>query len=50
MKKKENSRRNFIRKSAYVAPAIITLAVAPSYAKASSLKIEPKPKPKPKPK
>ena len=30
------SRRDFIRRAAYVAPAILTLAVAPSYAKSGS--------------
>jgi hypothetical protein len=32
------SRRDFMRKAAYVTPAILTLAVAPSYAKAGSEK------------
>jgi hypothetical protein len=32
------SRREFMRKAAYVPPAILTLAVAPSYAKAGSHK------------
>ena len=31
-------RRDFIKKAAYVAPAILTLAVAPEYAKAGSVK------------
>jgi len=31
-------RRDFIKKAAYVAPAILTLAVAPAYAKAGSVK------------
>jgi hypothetical protein len=35
-----NSRREFVKKAAYVAPAILTLAVAPSYAKAGSIKEE----------
>jgi hypothetical protein len=34
------SRREFVKKAAYVAPAILTLAVAPSYAKAGSEKEE----------
>ena len=34
----EASRRDFIRRAAYIAPAILTLAVAPSYAKAGSEK------------
>jgi hypothetical protein len=48
----EPSRRDFVKKAAYVAPAILSLAVAPSYVKAASDKkprIDPKPKPKPKP-
>jgi hypothetical protein len=36
--KEENdaSRREFVKKAAYVAPVIVTLAVMPSYAKAGS--------------
>ena len=34
--KHETSRREFVKKAAYVAPVIVTLAVAPSYAKAGS--------------
>lgn len=47
----EPSRREFVKKAAYVTPAILSLAVAPSYVKAASdkPKIDPKPKPKPKP-
>jgi len=30
------SRREFVKKAAYIAPAIITLRAAPSYAKAGS--------------
>ncbi len=37
-------RRDFIKKAAYVAPAILTLAVAPAYAKGGSEKPEKKPK------
>ena len=37
-------RREFIKKAAYVAPAILTLAVAPAYAKAGSEKPGKKPK------
>ncbi len=38
-------RRDFIKKAAYVAPAILTLAVAPAYAKAGSVKpVKEKPK------
>ena len=36
MATQDTSRREFITKAAYVAPAIVTLAVAPSYAKAGS--------------
>jgi len=43
-------RRDFIKKAAYVAPAILTLAVAPAYAKGGSEKPKPIPRPKPKPK
>jgi hypothetical protein len=32
------SRRDFIKKAAYVGPAILTLPVAPEYAKAGSVK------------
>jgi hypothetical protein len=32
------SRRKFVKRAAYVAPAIVTLAAAPSYAKAGSQK------------
>jgi hypothetical protein len=41
-------RRDFIKKAAYVAPAILTLGVAPAYAKAGSEKPGKKPKEKPK--
>jgi hypothetical protein len=34
----DDSRRKFIRKAAYIAPAVLTLAVAPAYAKAGSIK------------
>jgi hypothetical protein len=43
---KQASRREFVKKAAYVAPVVVTLAVAPSYAKAGSQKVTPKP-PKP---
>jgi hypothetical protein len=45
-KQHSNSRREFVKKAAYVAPAILTLAVAPSYAKAGSVKEEKKEKDK----
>jgi hypothetical protein len=34
----EPSRRKFIKKAAYITPAVLTLAVAPAYAKAGSEK------------
>jgi hypothetical protein len=34
----DDSRRKFIRTAAYIAPAVLTLAVAPAYAKAGSTK------------
>jgi hypothetical protein len=37
-KKQQAARREFVKKAAYVAPVILTLAVAPSYAKAGSEK------------
>ena len=36
--KHQASRREFVKKAAYIAPAIITLRAAPSYAKAGSEK------------
>jgi hypothetical protein len=42
----ERSRRQFIKKAAYLAPAIVSLAVAPSYAKAGSDKNKDKDKDK----
>lgn len=35
-KQKEVSRREFVKKAAYVTPAILTLAAAPAFAKAGS--------------
>jgi hypothetical protein len=35
-----NSRREFVKKAAYVAPAILTLQAAPAYAKVGSGKNE----------
>ena len=35
-----NTRRNFVKKAAYVAPAILTLAAVPSYAKFGSNKLD----------
>ena len=34
----DSPRRDFIRKAAYVTPAILTLAAAPAYAKSGSSK------------
>ena len=45
--KSENPRREFVKKSAYIAPAILTLAVTPSYAKVGSIKPLPTPTPLP---
>jgi hypothetical protein len=46
MAKQDVSRREFVRKAAYVAPAILTLAAAASYAKeASKPIIRPTPRP-----
>jgi hypothetical protein len=39
------SRREFVKRATYVAPAILTLTVAPSYAKAGSVKPGPAPAP-----
>ena len=36
--KVQASRREFVRRAAYVPPLILTLAVAPSYAKTGSVK------------
>ena len=36
-------RREFVKKAVYVAPAILTLAVAPAYAKSGSDKVQPDP-------
>jgi hypothetical protein len=40
-----NSRREFVRKAAYLAPAILTLPAAAAYAKHGSEKQPKKPKP-----
>jgi hypothetical protein len=34
----DKSRRDFVKRGAYVAPAILTLAAAPEFAKAGSVK------------
>ena len=36
MTKQHDSRRDFVKKAAYLAPAIVTLAAAPAFAKAGS--------------
>jgi len=36
--KHQVTRREFVKKAAYIAPAIITLTAAPSYARAGSAK------------
>ena len=41
MPARDESRREFVKKAAYVAPAILTLPVAPEYAKAGSVKPAP---------
>lgn len=44
-----SSRREFVKKAAYVAPVILTLQAAPSYAKAGSQNGKPsKPEPRPR--
>lgn len=48
MSEHSDSRRTFIRRAAYVSPAILTLAAAPSFAKPGSEKPPNPPKP-PKP-
>ena len=39
------ARRTFVKRSAYMAPAILTLPAAPEYAKAGSVKPPKQPKP-----
>lgn len=46
-KKPKSTRREFVKKAAYVAPAILTLAAAPEFAKAGSVKPKPDKKPLP---
>jgi hypothetical protein len=41
------SRREFVKKAAYIAPAILTLSAAPAYAKAGSEKPGTSPSPPP---
>lgn len=40
-RKKQVSRREFVKKAAYIAPAIVTLQAVPMYAKAGSEKEHP---------
>jgi hypothetical protein len=40
MTESSNTRRDFVKKAAYVAPAILTLAAVPSYAKFGSSKLD----------
>jgi hypothetical protein len=40
------SRRDFVRKAAYMTPAVLTLAAAPEFAKAGSVKDDKDKKPK----
>jgi hypothetical protein len=49
MKKHNASRREFVKKAAYVPPAILTLKAAPAFAKEGSIK-DPKDPKDPKPK
>jgi hypothetical protein len=42
---KKNSRREFVKKAAYIAPAIATLKAAPSFAKVGSEKLPKEPQP-----
>ena len=44
----DSSRRDFVKKAMYVAPVVLTLAAAPEFAKAGSVK-GPKPPKPPKP-
>jgi hypothetical protein len=42
------SRRAFVKKAAYMTPAIVSMMAVPAFAKAGSTKQPPKTKPKPK--
>ena len=44
MKEHSRSRRDFVKKAAYVPPAILTLVAAPAYAKSGSEKVFKEPK------
>lgn len=43
----ESGRRTFIKRAAYIAPAVLTLSAVPSFAKSGSEKVEKPPKIKP---
>ena len=47
MAESSKSRRSFVKKAAYVAPAVLTLAAAPAYVKAGSDKLPKPTDPKP---
>jgi len=42
-----SSRREFVKKAAYIAPAILTLQAAPAYVKAGSINDPPRDRPRP---
>ena len=46
MSKQNQSRRKFVKKAAYAAPVILTLAAKPEFAKAGSIKPKLPPTPK----
>ena len=48
MNKRNQSRREFVKKAAYIPPAVLTLAAAPAFAKTGSYK-DPRPGPIAKP-
>jgi hypothetical protein len=45
MNRQGHARRGFVKKAAYLTPAILTLIAAPGYVKAGSNKIGPQPGP-----
>jgi hypothetical protein len=49
LSKKGSSRREFVKKTAYIAPAILTLQAAPSFARAGSDQSELRDSQKPNP-
>jgi hypothetical protein len=46
--KSSDARRKFVKRAVYMAPAILTLAAAPAYAKSGSDKLDTKDPKKPK--